>query len=268
MIEAMKFWVRKFGIDGFRCDLAFWVPLAFWKEAISELNQLKQLFWLAESDALDHPEYMEVFDAAYTWTWMHQTLDWKKNARPLSHLRSVLDRYESAPGIPAWFTSNHDENSWNGTEYEKYGAAALPLAVHSCTWPGLPLIYSGQELPNHKRLLFFDKDEIAWKKNCELQGFYKNLLDLRASNAALDLRAPVFPLHTSANECVLAYLRKNGKDEVLVALNLSSRGVRTELTDQWVKASYRDIFTGSRFDFAAERRLELSAWGYLVLVRQ
>jgi glycosidase len=47
----------------------------------------------------------------------------------------------------AWFTSNHDENSWNGTEYEKYGEMAKPLAVFSATWDGVPLMYSGQELP-------------------------------------------------------------------------------------------------------------------------
>ena len=37
-----------------------------------------------------------------------------------------------------------------------------PLAVFSCTWNGIPLIYSGQELPNLKRLKFFEKDAIDW----------------------------------------------------------------------------------------------------------
>ena len=64
----------------------------------------------------------------------------------------------------AWFTSNHDENSWNGTEYEKYGEMALPLAVFSATWEGVPLVYSGQEIPNHQRLVFFDKNELDWSQ--------------------------------------------------------------------------------------------------------
>ena len=85
----------------------------------------------------------------------------------------------------AYFTSNHDENSWNGTEYEKYGAAAINLAVFSCLWNGLPLLYSGQELPNLKRLKFFDKDPIEWNGKYELHDFYRTLLQLRKRNPAL-----------------------------------------------------------------------------------
>ena len=107
---------------------------------------------------------------SYAWIWMHKTEDWHKMKLPLKVLTNVLDDYDNVPGIRAWFTSNHDENSWNGSEYEKYGDAAKALAVHSCTWQGIPLVYSGQELPNKKRLKFFDKDVIEWKKNCELHG--------------------------------------------------------------------------------------------------
>ena len=88
-----------------------------------------------------------------------------------------------------WFTSNHDENSWNGTEYEKYGDMAKALAVFSCTWNGIPLIYSGQELPNMKRLKFFEKDAINWTgenaDNYRLHDFYKTLLNLHSNNPAL-----------------------------------------------------------------------------------
>ncbi|HEX6335140.1 MAG TPA: alpha-amylase family glycosyl hydrolase, partial [Flavisolibacter sp.] len=148
LIGAMKFWIVECGIDGFRCDLAFWVELDFWHEARAVLEEIRPLFWLAEADPLDNPEYMQVFDAAYTWKWMHITEKFYKNILPLQELRDVLLQYRHAPGIKTWFTSNHDENSWNGTEYEKYGEMALALAVFSFTWPGIPLMYTGQELPN------------------------------------------------------------------------------------------------------------------------
>jgi glycosidase len=270
MIDAMQFWIDETGIDGFRCDLAFWVIVDFWIEAKKELEQTKRLFWLGELDPLDHPEYMQVFDAAYTWTWMHKTEEFCRGPLSLGALEVILQRYESTPGMKAWFTANHDENSWNGTEYEKYGEAAKALAVLSCTWPGLPLVYSGQELPNHKRLKFFDKDLIEWKDNCELHGFYQTLLNLHSTNPALSgdhTIAPVFRLHTSAGDKVLAYLRKNEENEVLVLLNLSRFNVDVVINDERIKDDFIDVFTKEKNDFLSNRNFKMNAWSYHVLVK-
>lgn len=267
MIECMKFWVKECDIDGFRCDLAFWVELDFWQETIPQLNALKPLFWLAEMEAMDHPDYMQVFDAAYSWTWMHKTEEWYKNKLPLAELIRLLDRYENTPGIRAWFTSNHDENSWNGSEFEKYGDAAMPLAVFSSTWPGIPLVYSGQEIPNKKRLKFFDKDAIDWSGALELQDFYRRLLTLHLEHRALDSRSDLFPLHTSADATVLAFLRKAGGEEVMVLLNLTDHATRFTLLDNWVEGNYAEIFSGAERALPADNNFELKAWDYLVYTR-
>jgi alpha-amylase len=267
MTEAMKFWVRECGIDGFRCDLASWVEVDFWLEAIPEVNRLKPLFWLAEADALDVPEYMQVFDAAYTWTWMHRSADWYRHHQPLSALKDVLLRYDSAPGIPAWFTSNHDENTWNGTEYEKYGDAALALAVHSITWKGLPLVYNGQEQPNRKRLEFFEKDPIDWNGEPLLHGFYRKLLRLHLDHPALDARADLFRLPTSADANVLAYLRKSGDAEVVVLLNLSAHHVRFDLKGNFPQGRFVDMFTNEVRDLERDRHFTFAPWQYSVLTQ-
>ncbi|HRF24316.1 MAG TPA: alpha-amylase family glycosyl hydrolase, partial [Chitinophagaceae bacterium] len=163
MIAAMQYWVKEAGIDGFRCDLASWVELDFWKEARATLDAVKPLFWLGEFDELENPEYSEAFDASYTWAWMHKTEAFYKQKQPLDSLLDLLKKYDDIGDstMRIWFTSNHDENSWNGSEYEKYGDTAKALAAFSCTWNGIPLIYSGQELPNKKRLKFFDKDFVS-----------------------------------------------------------------------------------------------------------
>ncbi|HEX2534365.1 MAG TPA: alpha-amylase family glycosyl hydrolase [Chitinophagaceae bacterium] len=265
MIDAMKFWVTETGIDGFRCDLAFWVELDFWLEAKKELDTVKPLFWLAELDPLDHPDYMQVFDAAYTWTWMHKAREWYQNRQPVSVLDSVLQRYQQAPGFQAWFTTNHDENSWNGTEYEKYGEAAKALAVLSATWPGIPLLYSGQEQPNHKRLEFFEKDPIQWTGEPQLHEFYKTLLNLHALHPALlaDAQAaPVQRLHLQPE--VLAYKRSNGEREVVVLLNLSGQMQGVNVGSQGITGTYRNPFTGETADFQAHGDLRLQPWQYLV----
>ena len=267
MIDAMRFWIKETGIDGFRCDLAFWVELPFWIEAKEALEKDKKLFWLGELDPLEHPDYMQVFDAAYTWTWMHKTEEFYKKKLPLSTLDSVLERYQAKPGMQAWFTTNHDENSWNGTEYEKYGEAAKALAVFSCTWPGLPLIYSGQELPNMKRLQFFEKDVIDWKDNHELHGFYQTLLKLHSEHPALNgdrTIAPVFKLTTSATDKVLAFLRKNGSREVVVLLNLSKEPVDLEVNDTRAEGKFTEVFGDAKNDFSSNRKFRMEAWSYRV----
>ncbi len=270
MIDAMAFWIKETDIDGFRADLAFWVELDFWKEARTELEKIKPVFWLGELDPLDHPEYMEVFDAAYTWTWMHTTKDFYQNKLTIASLDSVLKKYENATAkgsILSWFTTNHDENSWNGTEYEKYGEMAKALAVFSCTWPGIPLIYSGQELPNKKRLNFFNKDVIQWTAEFELADFYKTLFTLRYTNPALsaaDENAKTFRINTSAKNQVFAYLRKNGDREVFVLLNLSAFDIQFEINDEQIKGSFKNIFTKKQHDFYSTGTIEIKAWDYKV----
>lgn len=223
MIDAMKFWVTETGIDGFRCDLAFWVELDFWIEAKPELEKLKPLFWLGEMDSLDNPDYMQAFDAAYTWKWMHKTEQFYKGQASFGDLLSILDQYQNAPGAKAWFTANHDENTWNGTEYEKYGALAKALAVFSCTWPGVPLIYSGQELPNYKRLQFFEKDIIEWRATCELHEFYKTLLQLKKTHPALSADAGLQILAADHAKQLLVFQRTKENKEIIVAINFSGQ---------------------------------------------
>jgi glycosidase len=272
MIEAMKFWVTECDVDGFRSDLAFWVQLDFWKEARAELERTKKLFWLGELDPLDNPEYMGTYDAAYTWTWMHKAKDFYQQQLPLSSLDSVLKKYDATgnTSMRAWFTTNHDENSWNGTEYEKYGNMAKALAVFSCTWNGIPLLYSGQELPNKKRLQFFEKDPIQWAGNNQLHDFYKRLLTLHSSHPALragDENAKTYRIKTSNDKYIFAYLRKNGEREVLVLLNLSAGDLDIDITDDKISGRFKEVFSAASTDFTEKKNIKMPAWGWRIFER-
>ncbi len=270
MIHAMKFWVEECAIDGFRCDLAFWVKLEFWKKARNQLDVVKPLFWLGEFDELVHPEYCEAFDASYTWTWMHATEDFYKKDLPLDSLLTVLKKYDDLGDscMRAWFTCNHDENSWNGTEYEKYGDMAKALAVFSATWNGIPLLYSGQEIPNFKRLKFFDRDTIAWASaEPTLASFYKALLELHTKNPALRSGDPLvqtYRIKTSEPAHVLAYLRKKGANEVLVVLNLSGNNLGIEIIEERLRGIFRNVFSGAEYDLNMSMSFEMGSWEYRV----
>lgn len=274
MIDAMKFWINECDIDGFRCDLASWVEVDFWHEARPAVDAVKPMFWLGEFDELETPEYGKVFDASYSWKWMHKTKEFYQAHLPLTELESLLTQYSALKNncTRAWFTTNHDENSWNGTEYEKYGNMAKALAVFSCTWDGIPLIYNGQELPMlTKRLAFFEKDPIPWTGTYELHDFYKLLLNLHSSHPALraaDTAVVTYRIKTTDDAHALVYLRKTDDREVLVILNMSYVSkLKLGLIDEMVKGVFKNSFTGNTHDFAKDREFEMDAWDYLVFER-
>ncbi|HEV3223386.1 MAG TPA: alpha-amylase family glycosyl hydrolase [Puia sp.] len=267
MIRAMQYWIETCRIDGFRCDMAMLVPLDFWKEARRKLDNIKPLFWLAECEEI---MYHEVFDASYTWKMVHlMEAYWKKSSN-MQGLFQVLYYYKQqfpAGSIRTYFTSNHDENSHSGTEYERMGDAALPFAVLCCLYDGIPLIYSGQEIPNLKRLLFFDKDEIDWDRTILLSEFYKTLLMLRKTNPALisgDPKRSAMILSNTRADNVFSFIRRFERDEVLVILNLSAETQSVIITGHTLAGSYKDVFNTRSPDFISGQPLLLNAWEYKV----
>ncbi|HLX93389.1 MAG TPA: alpha-amylase family glycosyl hydrolase [Puia sp.] len=268
MISAMRFWIDDCHIDGFRCDMAHLVPLDFWIEARTELDQQKRLFWLAECEVAD---YHLAFDASYTWRWMHKTEDFARDQTDINGLWELLSDYNRdfpPSAFRAYFTSNHDENTWNGTEYEKFGPAAKNLAVFSSLWNGIPLIYSGQEIPNLKRLKFFDRDPITWPANCDLQTFYKTLLSLRKKQPALRAGDPAVTtqrLWTGADNQVFAFKRCTQGSEVLVFLNYSTDGATIHLTLNQQESLYTNAFDGSEMKLGMEDYFNIPAWNFIIL---
>ncbi|MCU0374794.1 MAG: alpha-amylase family glycosyl hydrolase [Chitinophagaceae bacterium] len=269
MVQAMAWWVKTFDLDGFRCDMAHLVPLDFWQKARIFLDSIKPLYWLAETE--DTP-YHRVFDCSYAWQWMHTSVEMIINKASLAGFKKVLYYYNDNYPPQAqklFFTTNHDENSWNGTEYEKYNGAALAMAVFTATWNGIPLVYSGQELPNYKRLKFFDKDEIAWGEKCTLHSFYKALLELRKSHPALKagcIDTYNYILHTD-NEQVFAFLRINGNRQVLVVLNFSPASLILPLPDFRLQGVFTDVFDGMDYNIGSLRKIAINEWGFRVLQR-
>jgi alpha-amylase len=268
MIDAMKFWITECNLDGFRCDMAHLVPLDFWRQARIELDMHKPLFWLGETEEIN---FHEVFDATYTWEFLHKMESYWKGETNIDGLNDVLYKYVTAfpqDALRVYFTTNHDENSHSGSEYERMGGAALTFAVLCATWDGIPLIYSGQELPNKKRLAFFDKDPIAWTVDPELHNFYKTLLRLHATHPALrggDVSVKTFRIKMDNDSLVFAFRRTNADKEILVLLNLSANDSHFTITDEKVSGMFKNCFTGSSIDFSSERSIDMKGWEWFVL---
>ena len=264
LIDAMQYWIDQFNVDGFRCDMAHLVPLDFWIKARTILEQTKVLYWLAETEDL---AYHQVFDTSYAWSWMHASANFGKGRDGLHEVLNVLHQYAQYPKGAAklFFTTNHDENSWNGTEYEKYGIAAKAWAVFTSTWNGQPLIYSGQELPNTKRLAFFDKDQLAWTPEVPcLHAFYQSLLTARK-------KFPV--LHSGSisimatNGEVLAFLKQHQGQIALVILNLTANRQKLHVVHEAFTGAFSNIFSGLIFEFNGNSHFELMPGEYIVYVK-
>lgn len=273
MIQCMRNWLVESGIDGFRCDMAMLTPVDFWMEARQALEQDRQLFWLAELDPLDNPDYMQVFDAAYTWRWMNAASAFRnEGSKQINHLCYVLRQYSDvlpSTACPAWFTSNHDENSWNGTEYEKYGEMAIPLAVFSATYKGIPLMYSGQEIPNRKRLQFFDQDPLDWTKSPALHPFYRSILHLRKSHAAFTTvagAANLVQLRNSVDHHVFSFKRHHDDSTAIVLINFSAFPLHNiEVDLDGATGTFVEHFTSLAHECSSHSHyFHLQPWSYQI----
>ncbi|MBO2010719.1 alpha-amylase family glycosyl hydrolase [Hymenobacter negativus] len=239
MTETMAYWVKTADLDGFRCDVAGLVPTDFWNHTRQELEKIKPVFMLAEWDELFPPTFIsrkefdpntrlleKAFDATYALR-LHGLLDslgrGQKPTADLAHYWAA-ERKLYPPSVNLMtFTSTHDINAWDGSEYERLGANAEAEGVLAMLWPGIPMLYNGQEAAMKKRLRFFDKDTIPWG-NYSLQGFYSKLLHLKSHNYALqnfDAKSK-FRLLNSPPQTVL-FERRKDEEGIVVAVNLSDK---------------------------------------------
>jgi alpha-amylase len=265
MIAAMQFWIRESGIDGFRCDVAWNVPNDFWKEAITALHKTKNVFMLAEGEKPGL--HTAGFDETYPWSVMNIAYGIYPGKTTLKQLDSVINHNDTAypkNAFRLYFTTNHDENSWNGTEFERFGEGYKAFAVWAFTMKNsLPLIYSGQEEPNKKRLKFFVKDTIQWKKY-EMVPFYKTLNSLRRSIPALSADASFQKLKLGDENAIYAYTREKDGYKILVILNLSKKEQHVSIEDISLSGNPLNVFSGSHEKINPAVPLTIAPWGYMV----
>jgi glycosidase len=266
MIGELKYWIKEADIDGYRCDVADKVPTDFWDRARRELDKIKPVFMLAEAEKEEL--LIDAFDMDYGWHLHKLSNMIARGDTSATVIAAYFDLLEETFPKGAYkmnFTSNHDENSWNGTMYERYGEGYKTFAVLMATVPGMPLVYSGQESAFDKRLEFFKKDVINWK-DYPLKDFYKTLLDLKHRNQALwngDFGGKYVPVETD-NEAVVAFTRTKNNQSVLVILNLSAAPHDVTLQGNAYAGDYKDVFGEEKLTMRDNYQLRLEAWEYRV----
>jgi len=270
MISAMKYWLINANIDGFRCDVAGLVPVDFWDEARKQLDAVKPVFMLAENE--DSVNLMkQAFDMNYTWKMLHIMNEIAVGKQHTSDIWSYLawnKKTFPADKYRMYFTSNHDENSWNGTALERLGDAFKAFTVFDYTIPGMPLTYNGQEAGNTKRLRFFDKDTIDWH-SLPYEAFYTALNKLKHQYKALwngSYGGELIPL-SNAHQAVFAFYRHADDHQVVVILNLSKDPQEFKLDSAAVKGHYTSYFSQKEINIETGWIFKLQPWQYVVLVK-
>ncbi|MGB4838528.1 MAG: alpha-amylase family glycosyl hydrolase [Saprospiraceae bacterium] len=292
MIDALKYWINETGIDGYRMDVAHGVPVDFWAQCTDSLYAIKPLFMLSEGEV---PAIVNngAFIADYGWEMHHilneiaksqkanrkkgeklvqgnvvkgeKAVEIKKTANDIdSVIAKKATQYTK--GYQMQFTSNHDENSWAGTEFERMGDGHKAFAVLTATINGIPLVYTGQESAMDKQLEFFKKDSIPWGEY-SYAGFYKTLFDLKHLNKALwngEHGGKVVKIATGNDENIYAFSREKDGDKVVVILNLSSSRQKAILSEASFSGSYREIFSSQQKEVKEGDQIELAPWQYLV----
>ncbi len=265
--EAMEYWLREFGVDGFRCDYAVGPPTEFWANATAfMLHEYPDMFMLAEAE---HPPHqLKGFHAAYGWDMMHTMNDIARGEKDATAIDSSLAK--TKVNFPEgsnflYCTTNHDENSWNGTVLERLGGGAQAFSLVTYALDGIPLIYNGQEAGLEKRLEFFENDPIPWRPHPHFD-FFKTLNALRRANPALFTGSQFTRIPTTDNAKVFAVSREAGTDQVVMVANLSAvNNVEVTLASASLNGTYRDVFTREKMDIDHWTTFTFPTWGFKVL---
>ncbi|MEO8337166.1 MAG: alpha-amylase family glycosyl hydrolase [bacterium] len=271
MIADMRYWVDSMNIDGFRADVAGGVPIDFWVDAKRELQKSKpDLFLLAESE---DPKIHAAFDMTYGWELHHLLNEIAQGKKSTAALTTYFAKQDTVFGKSAYrmyFTSNHDENSWNGSEFERMGANHMPAYILAATVQNsMPMLYTGQEVSLKKRLRFFEKDTVDWK-GPSLASFYHAVFALKHHEPALangQWGGAQTVLATNGGDRVYAFTRTEGTNTVLTAVNFGDAPVKATYQGLTQPGDYTDWFSTSKTSLAAQGSLTIPAHGYRVLVR-
>lgn len=277
MIVMMKWWVKDVGIDGFRCDVAELVPTDFWEEARDTLNPIKEVMMLSEGSLPEH--HLKAFDLTYSWNVYDVLEPLLNNKRPLSSLDQIFKNEElqfPTGSLRMRFNTNHDKNAWDEPAIKKFGADGLKLStVLINTIPGVPMIYTGEEVANDKKLSLFENIDVDWTRKSGMKELYTTLFRLRHNHKALSM-GKMIRIGTQGDDCVYAFMRVEGDDIVFVVLNFSKNDINIVLKmPEDVLSTYSkmmlskilpDTVKKEKFPIQSKLNLSLEPFGYRVFI--
>jgi len=316
MLHILLFWCKK-GIDAFRVDMAEMVPVEFWQWALDAVHKkYPHVLFIAECylPHLYHSFLNAGFDYLYDKVGMYEYLRGVTSKNwPVEGITGQWQAVEDIQDQMLYFLENHDEQRLASGFFCGRGICAEPAMIVAATLGKNPvMIYAGQELGEtgmdaegfsgiDGRSSIFDywglKSLQAWANNGkfdgemlseeqkDLQNFYRQLLTLARDNKAIT-EGLMYDLEYAQGEGFnkheqYAYLRKAGKEVLLMVLNFDDRQVNAKVRipkeaftylkqSEWKQASAVDLLSGDKYSnlsFDSEQAIELTlpAWKGVIL---
>ncbi|MDR0799631.1 MAG: alpha amylase C-terminal domain-containing protein [Dysgonamonadaceae bacterium] len=271
MIDALKYWVREFDIDGYRCDYAIGVPLDFWTKARAEVDAIKKIGWLEEGE---NTNYLAAFDYDYAWNFNDRLNDFGKDsdiAQFKAACNALFSNSKYADKGRMIYLTNHDLEAYDGTVFERYGDKVIPLTVLYFAIHDMPLIYNGQEVGANKRTDLFNVSLIPWTPvNPTLSVLFKKLTKLKHTQPALESgkNRGTLSYYETDNDKVLVFARKRGNNEVIVMLNFSPAPGTFHFTGTAPAGEFTNYLGSGKQSFNTANVVSLAANGYAVYVKE
>lgn len=274
-IDAMRYWVEEFKVDGFRCDMAMLLPIEFWQEASAELHRIKpDIFMLAEAE--EDNLFNKAFNMSYQWNIHHIMVDIAKGARRVWDLRNAIHSERARYPREAMrmsFTSNHDENSWSGSEQQRFGAALEVMTAMTFLMPStMPLIYTGQEVGYNHSFEFFERDaipEAAYIENRTTE-LYRRLTALKHRERSLDAGewgGEVIEIENNAKDCMMTFVREVEGSRVVAIMNLSPYTIHADFRTGIYAGDYVDAMSGEHVYLDEHVERDIAPWCYQILTK-
>ena len=270
MTDVLKYWVKETNIDGYRCDVAGFMPLDFWENVRLELDAIKPVFMLAEWESRDL--HRRAFDMTYSWSlWdkMHAaTMENKGIAGLVEYMAHDVSTFPKG-GYRMTFTENHDKNSWEGNQYSNFGAGLQASMVMASVVNGMPLVYSGQEAGLNRSLAFFDKDLIQWKAHPNAE-IYTKLFGLKHTNEALwngEWGGEMVRIYNDKMDQIISFAREKNGDRVVPVINFSNKPATVKLDSKYYTGTYVELFSNKEYTLKGNDVFTLRPWAYLVLTQ-
>ena len=264
MIDAMKFWIVEVGIDGFRCDVADWVPADFWKDAIGQLRTAageRRIVMLAEGKNVDNFT-VGGFDMNYAWDYKDEIVKvW--NGAPASDLiKADQTEYESLPEgkVKMRFTTNHDHATEAAPCVQFTNDRGAMAAYVATVFPhGGALIYGSQEVGYPEPINFFKYVAVDWTAKPEIYKEYQQLIALYNGHPAL--RKGQMTAYEDPD--VLVFEKTDGSERFLVLVNVRNEQKTVSTPQEWAGVEASDAMTGE--GLALKDAITLEPYQYLIV---
>ena len=265
MIGAMKSWVLKANVDGFRCDYADGPPADFWKQAIDTLKNIHthKLLFLAEGSRSEN--FSAGFDFNFGFRYYENIKRIYQDNKSVKSIDTVNEKEykgtQNGQGMVRYIT-NHDVNSSDGTPLDLFGGKKGSIAafVVVAYGKGTPMVYNGQEVGTPFRIVFpFKNSPIDWSLNPDVTAEYKKIIAFR--NASKAIRRGTLISYSSDD--VSVFTKQDGSDKVLIISNLRNKPVTYTVPAELVNSSWKEVFTGAKMKLGDTFTVE--PYQYLVL---